>query len=193
METQYFYVETQIGKNHEEKKEENSLSLTSLQELYLCLGDNKWRHDIFTWKLESGKITGRRRRKICYNSPVYRNYIYVLVFVWVRIGRKAKKSPLLAGEECLFVLNSYFSGGWGVDKIRVTTQSSCEDLFLRPRLQAWWLRLHARNFIITHNYPPWTHERYTFSMWEKRDDVIAGGDLDNYYWRLPGEVGDVEL
>jgi len=30
-------------------------------------------------------------------------------------------------------------------------------------------------------------------MWEKRDDVIAGGDLDNYYWRLPGEVGDVEL
>jgi len=43
--------------------------------------NNKWRHNIFTWKLKSGKITRRRRRKIHYHSPVYRNYIYVLVTI----------------------------------------------------------------------------------------------------------------
>jgi len=53
--------------------------------------DNRWRRDIFTWELKSGKITERRRRKIHYQSSVYRNFRYVLVYLWVRIGWKAPK------------------------------------------------------------------------------------------------------
>ena len=42
---------------------------------------------------------------------------------------------------------------------------------------------------IIHNYPSWTHGRYTSSTWERKDGVIAGGDLGGCYWGLSGEVG----
>ena len=82
---------------------------------------------------------------------------------------EGSKSPPLPGEEGLFVLNSspprWMERWWNICSCTIFMYGFVGN---GSRLLAWWLRLHAMNFVISHNCPPWTHRRYMFSTWKRR-------------------------
>jgi len=99
------------------------------------------------------KIT-RRSRRFHYDSQVTKNTENLLVCHGT-INSIGRGPPLLAGEECLFVLSYWHGGGWyGCDLWNwtiFTNGFAVTTMIISVEL----LGLHAKNLANIHNHPRW--------------------------------------